>query len=56
MSTTQQKPAPLSTKHESENGQAQWRIDAEGGSMVPRSALEVLVNLIEKVTGGKVGE
>jgi replicative DNA helicase len=34
----------------------EWRIDADGGSMVPRSALDVLINLNEKVSTGKVGE
>ena len=33
-----------------------WRLDADTGSMVPRSALDVLVDLNDKVTSGKVGE
>jgi replicative DNA helicase len=33
-----------------------WRLDADTGSMVPRSALDVLVDLNDKVTTGKVGE
>jgi replicative DNA helicase len=33
-----------------------WRLDTEYGSMSPRSALDVLVDLNDKVTSGKVGE
>ena len=33
-----------------------WRLDADTGSMVPRSALDVLVDLNDKVTTGRVGE
>src|SRR4029079_5223433 len=33
-----------------------WRLDADTGSMVPRSALDVLVDLNDKVTSGRVGE
>jgi hypothetical protein len=33
-----------------------WRLDADTGSMAPRSALDVLVDLNDKVTTGKVGE
>ena len=33
-----------------------WRLDADTGSMAPRSALDVLVDLNDKVTSGKVGE
>ena len=33
-----------------------WRLDTDNGSMRPRSALDVLVDLNEKVTTGNVGE
>jgi replicative DNA helicase len=33
-----------------------WRVDSPNGSMVPRSALDVLVDLNEHVTSGNVGE
>ena len=33
-----------------------WRLDTDTGSMAPRSALDVLVDLNDKVTTGKVGE
>src|SRR4026209_790731 len=33
-----------------------WRLDADTGSMAPRSALDVLVDLNDKVTTGRVGE
>jgi replicative DNA helicase len=34
----------------------EWRLDAAGGSMRPRSTLDILVNLNEKVSTGDVGE
>jgi replicative DNA helicase len=33
-----------------------WRLDTPNGSMAPRSALDVLVDLSDRVTAGKVGE
>ena len=33
-----------------------WRLDTANGSMAPRSALDVLVDLNEKVVGGQVSE
>jgi replicative DNA helicase len=33
-----------------------WRLDGPNGSMTPRSAIDVLVDLSEKVTTGQVGE
>ena len=33
-----------------------WRLDTDNGSMAPRSALDVLVDLNDKVTTGRVGE
>ncbi len=33
-----------------------WRLDSDTGSMAPRSALDVLVDLNDKVVSGKVGE
>ncbi len=35
---------------------AEWRIDSDTGSMAPRSALDVLVDLNDKVVSGKLGE
>jgi replicative DNA helicase len=36
--------------------QGGWRLDTDHGSMAPRSALDVLVDLNDKVTTGNVGE
>ena len=36
--------------------QGTWRIDAANGSMAPRSALDVLVDLNDQVTSGQVGD
>ena len=36
--------------------QGTWRLDTANGSMAPRSALDVLVDLNDKVTTGQVGE
>jgi replicative DNA helicase len=33
-----------------------WRLDSDTGSMAPRSALDVLVDLNDKVVSGKLGE
>ena len=33
-----------------------WRLDTANGSMAPRSAIEVLIDLNDKVAEGKVGE
>ena len=33
-----------------------WRLDASTGSMVPRSALDVLVDLSDRIATGRVGE
>ena len=33
-----------------------WRLDSDTGSMVPRSALDVLVDLNDRVVSGKLGE
>ena len=33
-----------------------WRLDTDNGSLAPRSALDVLVDLNEKVTSGRVSE
>jgi replicative DNA helicase len=33
-----------------------WRLDTPNGSMTPRSALDVLVDLNDSVTSGKIGE
>ena len=45
--------AQASTPAEASTG---WRLDTANGSMVPRSALDVLVDLNDKVTTGNVGE
>jgi replicative DNA helicase len=37
-------------------GHGEWRLDTENGSLVPRSALDVLLNLNDKVASGRVGE
>ncbi len=39
-----------------ETGAATWRLDSDTGSMAPRSALDVLVDLNDKVVSGKLGE
>ena len=44
--TTEAEAAPKAT----------WRHDGPNGSMEPRSAIDVLVDLNDKVTTGKVGE
>jgi len=36
--------------------QGGWRLDTDNGSMAPRSALDVLVDLNDKVTTGNIGE
>ena len=41
---------------ESAAQRAVWRLDGPNGSMAPRSAIEVLVDLNDKVASGKVGE
>ena len=33
-----------------------WRLDTDNGSLRPRSALDVLVDLNDKVTSGQVSE
>ena len=33
-----------------------WRLDTDNGSLTPRSALDVLVDLNDKVTTGNVAE
>ncbi len=33
-----------------------WRLDTDGGSLTPRSALQVLLDLNDRVASGKVGE
>jgi replicative DNA helicase len=35
---------------------AQWRLDADTGSLVPRSALDVLVDLNDKITSGNLAD
>ena len=33
-----------------------WRLETDGGSMAPRSAFQVLIELNDRVSTGKVGE
>ncbi|MBA3779583.1 MAG: AAA family ATPase [Chloroflexi bacterium] len=47
--------AELSAPQSGENS-AQWRFDGDGGSMVPLSALDVLLNLNDKVSTGHIAE
>ena len=44
------------TTETGEAAKAAWRLEGPNGSMAPRSAIDVLVDLNEKVTTGKVGE
>jgi replicative DNA helicase len=41
---------------ESATPRATWRLDGPNGSLTPRSAIEVLVDLNDKVASGRVGE
>jgi hypothetical protein len=36
--------------------QVTWRLDTDNGSMVPRSALDVLVDLNDNLASGRFGE
>ncbi len=59
MSTEAAEPTAPPTAPESATapGDAlQWRLDTPTGSMAPRSALDVLVDLNDKVTSGRIGE
>jgi replicative DNA helicase len=56
---------PLGEDHElvtteanapAEAGARAWRLDSDTGSMAPRSALDVLVDLNDKVVSGQLGE
>ncbi|MEO8208650.1 MAG: DnaB-like helicase C-terminal domain-containing protein, partial [Chloroflexota bacterium] len=47
--TTSEKPA-------TEAGPSVWRVDSATGSMAPRSALDVLVDVNDKVVTGKLAE
>ena len=49
MSTEIEQPAARGPK-------AQWRLDADTGSLVPRSALDVLVDLNDKITSGNLAD
>ncbi len=47
----------MSTEVEQTTGtRLPWRLDTDNGSMVPRSALDVLVDLNDRVTSGELGE
>lgn len=52
MSSTEQSSNPGATAE----AKAEWRLDTATGSLAPRSALEVLINLNDKVAAGLVGE
>ncbi|MGD0248647.1 MAG: hypothetical protein ABSB75_06290, partial [Candidatus Limnocylindrales bacterium] len=45
-----------STDAEAGSPQLTWRLDTANGSMVPRSALDVLVDLNDNMASGRVGE
>ena len=49
MSTEIEQPAARGPK-------TQWRLDADTGSLVPRSALDVLVNLNDRITSGDLAD
>ncbi|MBA2557599.1 MAG: AAA family ATPase [Chloroflexi bacterium] len=50
-------PAPDNESHYAPPPQPEeWRLDAANGSMVPRSALDVLTNLNDRVSSGRVSE
>ena len=49
MSTEIEQPAARGPK-------TQWRLDADTGSLVPRSALDVLVNLNDRITSGDLSD
>ena len=49
MSTEIEQPAARGPK-------AQWRLDADTGSLVPRSALDVLVDLNDRITSGNLAD
>jgi len=44
------------TGAETGSPQRSWRLDTDNGSMVPRSALDVLVDLNDNLTSGRFGE
>jgi replicative DNA helicase len=44
------------TGAETASPQRSWRLDTDNGSMVPRSALDVLVDLNDNLTSGRFGE
>ena len=56
VSTTESTESDTQAGQPSALAHADWRLDADGGSMVPRSALDVLVNLSDKVSGGRICE
>ncbi len=53
--TTEAK-AGAATKAAAETAPSAWRLDSDTGSMAPRSALDVLVDLNDKVVSGQLGE
>ncbi len=48
--------AKTEAKAPAEAGERAWRLDSDTGSMAPRSALDVLVDLNDKVVSGQLGE
>ncbi|MFH1474706.1 MAG: DnaB-like helicase C-terminal domain-containing protein, partial [Chloroflexota bacterium] len=45
------------TEHPATRGpKTQWRLDADTGSLVPRSALDVLVDLNDRITSGNLAD
>ena len=53
--TTEAKAASR-TKAAAEPEPTTWRLDGDTGSMAPRSALDVLVDLNDKVVSGQLAE
>ena len=49
MSTETEQPAARGPK-------PQWRLDADTGSLVPRSALDVLVDLNDRIVSGNLSD
>jgi replicative DNA helicase len=56
VSTRQSELVGLEGPHGGAPRPSAWRLDAAGGSMAPRSALEVILDLNEKVSTGKVNQ
>ncbi len=53
--TTTEQPAS-SPAEDGASAHPEWRLETDGGSLSPRSALDVLINLNDKVSSGRVAE